>query len=410
MDKMDLYTNLSNKDNINNGYWTPIFEIINKIEINRIASLIFEVTEMGHGAFKRTKYFVDISYSPNRDASITFNWFDCETFPIECCYVRDVDNNKVVFYIKPAINGRSIQVKFLNGTKEGFFRKLSFSSGKTDLSNEVIVLPNKNLFSSSFAPPQKWVSKNSYTCYVGTNVGTYHIGNIFCSNGYASNVLTLLITSIEGDNSNFTQAIATIRYRKTSNTSFSYRISVINGNNTDNKLDNKIKLGISNIDNDNLGIYLTFEEPYSGVLITPLSFGTGVNAQGKFRYVEPVLVSGITMNKEVSLSKQSLINTTELELLNGWNVTSGSEYIRQQVKNGVCIITVYNVHAGTVSDGTVIARLKENKPSKNISVSIASTVIGGNGTPKAILNSAGELSIRNIGTNAIIAFEMMYFV
>ena len=32
MDKIDLYTNLSNQDDINNGYWTPIFEIINKIE------------------------------------------------------------------------------------------------------------------------------------------------------------------------------------------------------------------------------------------------------------------------------------------------------------------------------------------------------------------------------------------
>ena len=34
MDKMDLYTNLSNQDDINNGYWTPIFEIINKIDIS----------------------------------------------------------------------------------------------------------------------------------------------------------------------------------------------------------------------------------------------------------------------------------------------------------------------------------------------------------------------------------------
>ena len=410
MDKMDLYTNLSNQDDINNGYWTPIFEIINKIEITRVASLIFEVTEMGHGAFKSTKYFVDISYSPNTDVSITFNWFDCETFPIECCYVRDVDNNKVVFYIKPAINGRSIQIKFLNGTKEGFFRKLSFSSGKTDLSDKVRILPNKNLFSSSFVPPQKWVSKDSYACYVGTNIGTYHIGNIFCSNGYASNVLTLLITTIEGDNNEFTQAIATIRYRKTSNTSFSYRISIINGNNTENKLDNKIKLGISNIDSNTLGIYLTFESNYTGVLITPLSFGTSESAQGKFRYVEPVLVSGIIMNKEVSLSKQSLIDTTDLELLNGWNTTSTSEYIRQQVKNGICIITAYNIHAGTATDGTVIARLTNNLPSKNIGVNISSTVTGGSGSPRVVLNSAGELSVRSVGDSAIVSFEIVYFV
>lgn len=104
------------------------------------------------------------------------------------------------------------------------------------------------------------------------------------------------------------------------------------------------------------------------------------------------------------------IYTTDLELLNGWNTISSNEHITQQVKNGICIITAYNIHAGTTTDGTIIAKLTDNKPIKNTCVSISSSVVGTTGSPRVLLNPSGELIIRSVGSNAIVSFEIMYFI
>lgn len=408
MERCDLYTDIPTQENINNNLWCPIFECANTCELNKNCYMIFEVFQSASSKYCISKYHVAIGYDTiTKKAKVYLNFLECETTPIEiCCVVRESES-KVVFYAKPVFQGRTMCMKILHGTRVGSFKLLPWNLNNIDLSSETKIYPKVNTVSNTYTPATENTSKNSYVCNVGTNLGNYLIGKIFCANGYTSNTLSLLITTSEGDNKEFTQSIVTIRYRKTDNSNFSRRISIIDGINSDNTLDNGITIGVSNIDVDNLGIYLNFTKNYSGVTITVLSFSSSGN--GRFIYVEPEYVDSVTFSKSMSLDNKK-IYTTDLELLNGWNTTSDSEYITQQVKNGVCIISAHNIHAGTSTDGVVIAKLTSNLPSRNIGVSITSTVVGSNGTPKAVLNTAGELSIRNIGTDAIVSFEIMYFI
>ena len=410
MIKADINTNYVTEEQLTNGKWCPIIEIYDTCETDRTSFIYFELSQIGGTGFYTSEYVLDLRYDNSKqehNATVNLMWTNDSTYPIECCYVKYPNDNKIIVYAKPSLSYRAIQLRIKNALRLGCFKLIPYGNSDVTLSKDQMNLPVKNINSNILVPPIKNFSSNSYKCYVGEKTGNYLIGKIICANGYTSNILSLLITTSEGDNSEFTQSIVTIRYRKTDNSTFSHRISVIDGVNSDNKSDNGITIGVANIDENNLGIYLNFTKTYSGVTITALSFSSSSN--GRFSYVDPKYVDNVTFTKSMSLDNKK-INTVDLELLNGWNTVHSSEYITQQVKNGVCIITAYNIHAGTITDGTVIAKITNSKPSKNINVNISSTVAGSTGIPRAILNTAGELALRSVGTDAIVSFEIVYFV
>lgn len=410
MIKADINTNIVTDEQLSKGTWCPIIEIYDTCETDRAGFIYFELSQIGGAGFYTSEYVLTLTYDNSKqEHNVTVNlmWANDSTYPIECCYVNYPDNNKIIVYAKPSLSYRAIQLRIKNALRLGCFKLIPFGNSDITLSKAQINLPVRNINTNILVPPIKSLSSNSYKCFIGDKTGIYLIGKISCSNKYCNDTISLLIATSEGDSKEFAQAIVTIRYRKTDNTTFSHRISIIDGINSDNKLDSGITIGVTNIDADNLGIYLNFTKTYSGVTITALAFSSSSN--GRFVYVEPEYVDNVTFAKSVSLDNKK-VYTTDLELLNGWNTMYSSEYITQQVKNGVCIITAYNIHAGTVTDGTIIAKITSNLPSKNIGVSITSNVAGSTGTPRAILNPAGELAIRSVEDNAMVSFEIMYFI
>ena len=408
------YLNAGVTANIDNGLYAPLIEVRNTMEINKVCCLNFELLDASHSGFKRTEFNIDLMYMPDTEVDVTFNIVQNDTTPIEMCYVRYPDENKIIFYAKPSFNGRCMRMKVNYSSKNGYFKILKFKDANIDLSSKTKVKPTLSVLNKEMVLNGTLSAKGTYECFIGNDTGTYLIGKIKCKDGYVSSTLNLLITTAEGNGNDFTNSIVSIRYRKTSNTSFDYRLSVIDGINTNDIDSNGISLGVKNIDTNYLGIYLRFTKSYSGVSITPLSFTTSKNS-GFINCPVEKLAEDIVFSKVISLDAskiaQNKIITETITPLNDYSLVNVSEYFQKERQGRHVLINCYNMRTGTLTDGTIIGKITSDFPRKNICVPLSVTAgAKAGGTPRVLITTKGEISIRGLEENGIISFQIAYFI
>lgn len=287
---LDYKTTLIGDYNYENGQWCKIIELRDNCEVAQKGFIDFTLFQSGVEGYYKSNYILFVEYkSPysEHNANVNLMYGYSDSSPIQCCYVKYPNENKIIIYAKPSMSNIPITIRINDSFNLGCFKLLKYKNCDTVLSQSDIILPVTNKNTATFYNNSLKVSAGSVKCLVGATAGTFKIAEIYCPSKTVSNTLTILLNSCEGNKTYTVNSIINI-YERVNSSETKFIISAINAENSNTSKSEVTRIGVSKIEDNRYGLYLKFAKTYSGVIITPLNYT--VSQYSNIKFIEPVRV------------------------------------------------------------------------------------------------------------------------